>query len=181
MPYPAKTSPDTIRQAALELLEENGLAGLSMRTLADRLGLRASSLYRHYPDRAALEAALADEAAGALQAALEGASAGKQGTKALEAAGHAYLSFARDRPELYGLLHAPRPPVPAGPGAAKDLWNFLLRLVGGATGRDDDTAGAVALWAYLHGFASLERSGLFGLSGPQEGFKRGLSALVRGL
>lgn len=181
MPYPAKLSPDTILRTALELLERDGLAAFSMRMLAERLSVRVSSLYRHYPDRVALEAALADEAARALHTVMQHASAGQQDGAALTAASQAYLAFARERAELYGLLHVPRPPVPAQPGAGKDLWNFLLQLVGGVTGRDDDTSGAVAVWAYLHGFASLERSGLFGLSGPRGGFERGLDALTRGL
>lgn len=181
MPYPAKLSPDAILRTALERLEHDGRAAFSIRTLADALGVRASSLYRHYPDRVALEAALADEAARALHAAMRHASAGQRNGAALTAASRAYLAFARERAELYGLLHAPRPPGRAEPGAGKDLWNFLLQLVGGVTGRDDDTGGAVALWAYLHGFASLERSGLFGLSGPRGGFERGLDALTRGL
>lgn len=181
MPYPAKLSPDIILRAALELLERDGLATFSMRSLAEGLSVRVSSLYRHYPDRDALEAALADEAARALHAVMQHASSGQRNGTALTAASQAYLAFARERAELYGLLHVPRPPVQAQPGAAKDLWNFVLQLVGGVTGRDDDTSGAVAVWAYLHGFASLERSGLFGLSGPRGGFERGLDALARGL
>lgn len=141
-------------------------------------GVRASSLYRHFPDRAALEAALADGAAGQLHAALRDASAGATGRDALFRAGDAYLAFARAHPELYALIHAPRPPTKAGAGPGKDLWNFVLSLVAGVTGEPDDTAGAVALWAFLHGFVALERSGLMGLSGPRGGFQRGLRALA---
>lgn len=45
-----------------------------MRALAERLSVRPSSLYRHYPDRAALVAALEDHAALALHGALREAS-----------------------------------------------------------------------------------------------------------
>ena len=181
MPYPTKLTPDTIQEAALALLEHDGIAAFSLRTLANRLGVRVSSLYRHFPDRAALEAALANEAARALHAAMQRASAELEGGAALTAASQAYRAFACERAELYALLHAPRPPAWAEPGAGKDLWTFLLQLVGRVTGRDDDTGGAIAVWAYLHGFASLERSGLFGLSGPRGGFERGLDGLTRGL
>ncbi len=181
MPYPAKTSPDAILEAARTLLEGGGPEGLSMRSLAGQLGLRASSLYRHYPDKTALEAALEDDTAAQLHAAMRGASARQQGADALHSAAHAYLAYAREHPKLYALLHAPRPPAVAQPGAGKDLWNLVLSLVGGITGDPDDTAGAVALWSFLHGFVSLERGGAFGLSGPRGGFERGLKALVAGL
>ena len=45
-------------EAARRLIEEAGLEALSMRHLADRLGIRAPSLYKHFPNREALEAAL---------------------------------------------------------------------------------------------------------------------------
>jgi len=53
----------TILAAASELIERDGLAGLSMRRLADRLGVAPMATYRHFADRAALVDALIDEAA----------------------------------------------------------------------------------------------------------------------
>lgn len=181
MPYPAKLSPDAILEAALALFEAGGPEGLSMRTLADKLGVRPSSLYGHYADREALERAMADVGARRLSAAIEQAGAGLDPAAAFKAAAYAYLAFARAHPALYGLLLAPQPPQVAQPGASKDLWNRVLQLVGAVTGIQDDTAGAVALFAYLHGYVVLERSGLFGLSGPRGGFERGLDALLEGL
>ena len=46
--------------AALELVGEDGLAALSMRGLADRLGVRAASLYWHVRDRGELVELLAE-------------------------------------------------------------------------------------------------------------------------
>ncbi|WP_180970151.1 TetR/AcrR family transcriptional regulator [Deinococcus planocerae] len=180
MVYPAKLSPEAILQTALDLLEGGGEEALNMRSLAERLGVRPSSLYRHYPDRAALVAALEDRAALALDGALREASRDRPPGEALRAAAHAYLGYSRAHPHLYGLLLAPRPPAPAGPGPGKDLWNVVLHLVGAVTGDPDDTAAAVAYWAFLHGYVQLERSGQFGASGPRGGFERGLDALVRG-
>lgn len=45
---------DHILQAGLELLDEGGEQGLSMRALASRLGVTPMSLYNHVPDRAGL-------------------------------------------------------------------------------------------------------------------------------
>lgn len=181
MVYPAKLSPDAILQVALRLFEDGGDRALNMRALADALNVQPSSLYRHYPDRAALLAALEEQAVLALHARMWQASEHQPPAPALRAAAHAYLGYAREHPYLYGLLLTPRPPAPAHPGPGKDLWNLVLALVGGVTGQPDDTPAAVAFWAYLHGFAALERSGLFGVSGPRGGFERGLDALVEGL
>ncbi len=48
-------------QAALALLDEVGLDGLTMRRLAERLGVRAASLYRHVRSKDELLVLLADE------------------------------------------------------------------------------------------------------------------------
>jgi len=53
--------------------------------------------------------------------------------------------------------------------------------VGDLTGSADDTDAAVALWAFLHGFITLERAGLFGTPGPKGGFARGVKAMAAGL
>jgi len=44
-------SRERIRDAALDLIDRNGLAELSMRKLAAELGVRAPSLYKHYPTK----------------------------------------------------------------------------------------------------------------------------------
>ncbi|MGY2894385.1 TetR/AcrR family transcriptional regulator [Deinococcus sp. UYEF24] len=181
MAYPSKLTPESILHAALPLLETEGADALNMRTLAGRLGVQASSLYRHYPDRAALLSSLEEYATLELHTAMERATE-KQASPAdrLKAAGHSYLTYAVAHPHLYALLLAPRPPAHAGPGPSKDLWNLVLRLVGEVSGDPDDTARTVALWAYLHGSALINLSGLLGLSGDLGGFQIGLEALIAG-
>lgn len=44
-------SRERIRDAALDLIDRNGLAELSMRKLAAELGVQAPSLYKHYPTK----------------------------------------------------------------------------------------------------------------------------------
>lgn len=57
--------PQVVR-AALALLDEVGLDGLTMRHLAERLGVKAVSLYRHVRDKEELLVLLADEISGEL-------------------------------------------------------------------------------------------------------------------
>jgi AcrR family transcriptional regulator len=100
--------------AARELLEQEGPDALTMRRLADRLGIRAPSLYKHLPDKAALEAAIIatgfEDAAAAFEAAMDGA------TEPLATLA-AYRAFALDHPHLYRLMTdqpLPRDRLPSG-------------------------------------------------------------------
>ncbi|MCQ4207228.1 helix-turn-helix domain-containing protein, partial [Streptomyces longispororuber] len=47
-----------IAAEARTLLEESGPDALTMRALADRLGIKAPSLYKHFPDKHAVEVEL---------------------------------------------------------------------------------------------------------------------------
>ena len=133
---------------ARRLLEEEGLAALTMRRLAERLGIRAPSLYKHLPDKAALEAAIIttgfQEAAGAFEAAVDGC------TDPLPALAAAYRAFALAHPHLYRLMNngpLKRELLPAGLEARAAAP--VLRVAG-------DQARARAVWAFAHGMVMLE-------------------------
>lgn len=59
-PPPAKLTRGDIVATALRLLDEGGLAGLSMRNIAAALGIRPSALYWHVPNKQSLLAAVSD-------------------------------------------------------------------------------------------------------------------------
>ncbi|WP_189056502.1 TetR/AcrR family transcriptional regulator [Longimycelium tulufanense] len=76
MPRPStpRLSPEHIRRAALEIIDGEGLAALSMRRLATALGVRAASLYNHVPSKEKLLDEVANDiVAGVDAAALEAA------------------------------------------------------------------------------------------------------------
>ena len=54
----------SVVDSALELLRESGLPGMSMRTLATRLGVQPSALYWHVPSKQALLTAVAEQVLG---------------------------------------------------------------------------------------------------------------------
>lgn len=54
-------SRDGIVEAGLTILDEYGLGDLSMRRVADALGVQAGALYYHVPNKQSLLAAIADE------------------------------------------------------------------------------------------------------------------------
>lgn len=62
MPAPARLTVEQIVDAAIAIADQDGLDALSMRRIADQLGVGAMSLYRHVADKDALLAAMSAEA-----------------------------------------------------------------------------------------------------------------------
>ena len=134
--------------AARRLLEDEGPEALTVRRLAERLGIKAPSLYKHLPDKTALEAAIIatglEEAAAAFEAAVDGA------PDPLPALAAAYRDFALAHPHLYRLMHdGPLPRARLPPGLEDRAAAPLLRVTG-------SRARARALWAFAHGMVLLE-------------------------
>lgn len=181
MPYPTKLHAEQIVQTAKQLLEEGGPDSLTMRSLAAALGVRASSLYRHFEHRERLMLALGAQAATELQQELEQINADLGPREALKQLAELYLQYARNHPHLYDLLmtkDTKRTPEQLATSSEKKLWNTMLHFVGRLSGHPDDTDHAVAYWTFLHGFCVLERSEMFGASGPKGGLEVGLNALL---
>ena len=137
---------------ARRLLEEEGSATLTMRRLAERVGIRAPSLYKHFPDKAALEGAVIatglEDAAAVFEAAVETAS--ETAADPLPALAAAYRRFALDHPHLYRLMNSgPLPRQHLPPGLEDRAAAPLLRVAG-------DQARARAIWAFAHGMVMLE-------------------------
>uniref|UniRef100_UPI0034DFA0FF TetR/AcrR family transcriptional regulator n=1 Tax=Streptomyces flavofungini TaxID=68200 RepID=UPI0034DFA0FF len=85
--------------AARELLEESGAEKLTMRSLADRLGIKAPSLYKHFPDKAAVEVELIAQMLDEFATVSEAAEARSPGS--LDALTDAYRAYALRHPHLY--------------------------------------------------------------------------------
>jgi AcrR family transcriptional regulator len=146
-----------IVEAARELLEQDGAEGLTMRRLAERLGIRAPSLYKHVPDKATLEVAIISAGLEDLAVALETAlrTADEGAAEPLAALTVAYRTFALSRPHLYRLMTdrpLPREHLPAG--LEDRAAAPLLRAAGNPTR-------ARAVWAFAHGMVLLEVAGRF--------------------
>jgi AcrR family transcriptional regulator len=154
--------------AGRQLLEEEGPEALTMRRLAERVGIRAPSLYKHLPDKAALEAAIIatgfEESASAFEQAVEGTGEepgdgrgerpregrGEGPGDALVALAAAYRRFALEHPHLYRLMNSgPLPREHLPPGLEGRTAGPLLRVAG-------SQARARAVWAFAHGMVMLE-------------------------
>ncbi|NRQ36730.1 TetR/AcrR family transcriptional regulator [Nonomuraea sp. NN258] len=160
-----------IVQAARELIEEGGADALTMRALADRLGIRAPSLYKHFPDKAAVEARLIGIAMTELAEALEAA----RPPGDLLALGLAYRNYALTCPHLYRLMSngpLPREQLPAG--VEERAAMPLVRTVG------FDEALSRAVWAFAHGMVTLELDARFPPGADLDpAWKAGMRAFTR--
>ena len=138
---------------ARKILEREGVDGLTMRRLGEAVGIRAPSLYKHFPDKAAVEIALIEDGFAEIAERFETVLA-KSDDPLLDFA-NAYRAFARMHPHLYRLITAgPLPRERLGPGVEARAAAPLVRAVG-----DPDTARAV--WAFAHGMVILELDGRF--------------------
>jgi AcrR family transcriptional regulator len=139
--------------AARELLEAEGPDGLSMRRLAARLGIRAPSIYKHLPDKQALENALVSAAFDEQAVLFEAAAEEDDPLGAIVAA---YRRFVAEHPHLYRLMTGrPLQRDRLTPGVEARAAAPLIRAVGG----DPDVARAT--WAFAHGMTILELDGRF--------------------
>jgi AcrR family transcriptional regulator len=178
MAYPKLLSSEEILKTAVHLVEHGDADGLSLRAVAAQLGVKAPSLYRYFPDKGALEVAVAEEILTVMLGQFRTASATADPATRFRRMVDAYLRFARERFPLYAFVMQNRHPERYGSGAGKAVWNLLLEAASGVSGQPDDTAAAVATWSFLHGYATLEQSGAFGPSGPKGGLERGVEAFL---
>src|SRR5690348_12065062 len=95
---------DRILSESRELLREQGLLGFSMRGVAERVGVTATALYRHFEDKDALLATLLDEGFSTFSTYLMRALSGKTPLERLRRSGVAYLDFALEHPRDYALM-----------------------------------------------------------------------------
>src|SRR6476469_1653604 len=105
-PAPARTSRDAILSAARTILEEDGLDAVVMSRVAERVGVRGPSLYKHVADRAALIRAVGDLVTDELRATMAQTMTGDDPAADLRALAFAYRAFVRANPNGYGLLFA---------------------------------------------------------------------------
>ena len=158
-----------ILRAGAKLIEEQGLAALSVREAARRAGVSHNAPYRHFPDRDALFAALAAE--GFLE--LSDALANRTGHEL----GAAYVRFALARPERFRLMFGGRLAFERFPELRAQAQRAHQHLADAFAGLGSDAQfAAAAAWSLVHGLAQLTLDGHFK---NDEAFVRKVLAAVR--
>ena len=139
---------ESIVAAALVILETEGREALTMRHLADAVGIRAPSLYKHFPDKATVELALIEHGFTVAALAFDEAFAREGAT--LETFMRAYRTVALAHPHLYRLMTAgPLPRYQMTAGVEERTAAPLLRVL-----PQPDLARAA--FAFAHGMSMLE-------------------------
>lgn len=179
MPAPERTTTAAIVAAGRAIVEAHGVDALTMQAVADRVGVRAPSLYKRVAGRDALLAAVVAAALDDLVEAIVAASDAAAPHDRLVAMAKATRAFARANPVGYGLVFAPpptaRPDATALAHAAAPLLAATRELVGDAAALD----AARLLTAWLHGFLGMELAGAFRLGGDVDrAFEYGLDRIL---
>ena len=149
--------------AGLRLLRARSVDSLSLRELAREVGVSAAAIYRHFPDKNALMAALAVEGLERLAKAQRQATRSAGGGKAgFLASGMAYVHFAVDNPALFRLVYSAAQqgdPLEAQLGsvssALRDLRQDIEALMPADAPAAERKAAALHAWALAHGLAQL--------------------------
>jgi AcrR family transcriptional regulator len=180
MAYPAKTDRAAIIAAGVSILAQSGLRGMSWRAVAAVLELAPNALYRYFKGREQLEMAVAAEVAARLHAALlKQHSVRHLPERAVRIFAATLLQFAREQHLLYEALLVPRPVTGEDAVAPRRLWLFAVDLVSRISGEAVAQEATVALWAFLHGIASLQSADAFGGEKPfASSFEFGLRAWI---
>jgi len=152
---------DALVRAGRTILEEDGLAVLSLRRAARTAGVSPAAPYHHFPDKQALLDAVATQGFDALTSAMETRMAKETDPNArLDSSGVGYVAFAVGNPALFRLMFGAReqelsknaPLLKAGERAYA-----VLQAAVAATSLDGTARPLVCLrlWALVHGIAKL--------------------------
>lgn len=182
-PAPARTSQAAVVAAARTLLEEGGLDAITMQAVAERVGVRAPSLYKRFAGRPALIAAVAGDVAAELDAVVAPAVRIADPGEAIRLVADRYRAFARRSPGAYQLLYSRLLPeaVPT-PEAIAASAAGLLAIAERLAGRERALEAARLLTAFAHGFASMELAGAFRLGGDVDAaYRYAVEVIVSGV
>lgn len=187
------TTAERIAGEALKALEREGPDAVSMRRIAQAVGITPMAIYHHFPNRAALLNFVVDREfekfLGYIQARpLRGSAEAR-----LLGCMDSYISYAFDCPRIFDYVFSqPRPSARRYPDDFRARRSPTLTPIAdlvaqamesGYLKRDDVWEIALELWAHAHGYVMLYRGGRFALSETQFRalVRRSLRRLLHGL
>jgi AcrR family transcriptional regulator len=186
--------PEALRTAALALINEAGADALTLRGAAKRAGVSQAAPYRHFRNKDALLAAVAEEGFRAMAEAMQRGAGLPRGDPAgrLRALGRAYVEFATRHPAhfrvMFGRVSIDRAAHPGLREAATEAYGLLIGAI-----RDCQAVGvirvgdpeelALCAWSAVHGLSMLAVDGQLGeRAGRFEPLAQAVTAnVVRGL
>ena len=156
---------EALMDACLRLIETEGIGAVSLRRVAREAGVSPGAPYHHFPDRAALLAAVSVRGFELLAQGMSAARTAADGpVAALTGMAHAYIGFATTRPGYFRLMFRPELSEPDRHPELVAAGDATLHILGEVIGEavragliapgDADVIG-VAFWSLGHGIASL--------------------------
>ncbi|MBF4567411.1 WHG domain-containing protein [Plantibacter sp. VKM Ac-2880] len=175
----AGLSRERVVDEAAVLADEVGLQSLTLAALAERLGVRQPSLYKHLDSLAGLRRSISLQAKAELGDVLRRAAVGRSGADAIHGMALAYRQWALDHPARYTAAQwIAGPDDEEDATASLDAIQVISDVLTAYELRGDDAIDAIrAFRSTLHGFVSLEAAGSFGLDRDLD---RSFDRLVRG-
>ncbi|APR77424.1 Transcriptional regulator, TetR family protein [Minicystis rosea] len=165
-PTPPEDLRSAILVASLALIEKEGVAALSMREVARRLGVTHQAPYHHFDGRGAILQAIVDEGFTKLWEALDRAMVpGGPALENIAAAGHAYVQFALANPGHFRVMFRPEllserkheSGVPDGFAILVECVKACQRE--GYIAEGNPMPFVLLAWSTVHGVASLSLDG----------------------
>jgi len=170
---PAAVDRPTVLAAAIKVLRDEGPSGLTVRRLAEAIGVSRQVVYTQFGSLGGLIDALYREGFAELRAAASTIGPELTGVERVVANALGYRSSALERPELYTVMFE-RPfreyvPSPESRSVALGAFQPLVEAVA-STGREPGEARSLALtlWGAMHGLVHLELQGYFAFEPSNE-------------
>jgi AcrR family transcriptional regulator len=184
MPRAGLSSSDVVAAGA-GLADEVGFQELTMGLLAQRLGIRTPSLYKHVIDLADLRHRIATQATSELGEAIRDALQGRSGRDALTALLAAVQTYVMAHPGRYAATVGARFTGPDDPllAASTRVIDSISAALRGYGISDADMVHAIrTIRSTIHGFAMLQQADGFQWSGaPGDTFDWMIRFIDRGL
>jgi AcrR family transcriptional regulator len=156
-----------VTEAGAALADEVGFEQLSMGLLAERLGVKTPSLYKHVTGQADLAHRIALLGTTQCADAIRDAIQGRAGRDALLAGAQAMRTFVKEHPGRYAAANAARPTGPDDPlipALNRVVASWAAMLHGYQIDPSQEIHALRMLRTVLHGYASLEVAGGFQFS-----------------
>jgi AcrR family transcriptional regulator len=171
---------DRVVEEAERMADDVGLGQLTLTALAERLGVRQPSIYKHIDSLASLRRSISIRAKAELGDVLARAAVGRSSSDAIQAMSQAYRAWALLHPGRYETAqYGPAPGDAEDEAASWAVVQIFADVLVAYQLHGDDAIDAIrALRSALYGFVALESQGAFGL---KVDIDRSFKRLVHGM
>ena len=169
-----KDTADRIAHVALSILETEGPEAVSMRRVAQAVGITPMAIYHHFPDRDALLTKITDHEFSKLLSYIQSHPVRGSLEERLIAVIEGYVDYAFAQPRVFDFVFSrPRPGARQFPKDFRARRSPTLNPIAdmlaaemqkGNLKKEDVWEVAFALWAHVHGYVMLHRAGRINLT-----------------